>query len=114
VWGLDTYDAWKRYLAEVAAGRKPLDLRATRLFWEHKGCSLKRIMMLETVGRTLPEAIKADSRSIYSQAKLFHLSAVAYQASSQPPHIIEGMIKSIGDMHVLDEKSSVRLLAEMN
>jgi hypothetical protein len=80
-WGLNTYESWFRYLDAVIGGRRALDLRATRLFWEHKCVGVQRALTLIKAGVPIDDETMSLLEQLRQTSKLIHMDAVAYIAS---------------------------------
>jgi hypothetical protein len=102
-WGIATYAGWGEYIATVQARRSPIDLRATRTFWEHKQVMFQRLPVLADAGISLPEENARAIGYISQEARMFWLMSLAYNRE-RDVGLLAGMmsrLKGIRDLELI-------------
>lgn len=99
--GIAVYENYRNYVNRAIESGTPIDLRATRILWEHKNCILNIIEKFTS--RTNRESIWSEYKGVRNTAHQFHLMALEWKIK-RDPNIRKPLFKSLGTIRSKEEQ----------
>jgi hypothetical protein len=72
-YGVSVYDSLIEYLRQSARWPEQVDLRSTRMLWEHKTLMLERLRVFGELGLVVPMPVMSVFQTVAARAHAFHL-----------------------------------------